>query len=66
MTPNEIQMLIVGISLGAQLVAGLHAFWNWRDARRDAANARRRWRIINADRFHNSLRIYQIQQRSRV
>ncbi|MFC8433713.1 hypothetical protein [Streptomyces sp. NPDC057253] len=66
MTPNEIQMLCVGFSLGAQLVASLHAFWNWRDARRDAARARSQWRIINADRFHNSLRTYQLRLRSRV
>lgn len=66
MTPSEIQMLCVGISLGAQLMAGLHAFWNYRDASRNAAATRRQWRIINADRFHNSLRTYQLQHRSRV
>jgi hypothetical protein len=32
-TPNEIQALICGLVMGAQLVNGLNAFRNWRGCR---------------------------------
>ncbi|WP_416983522.1 hypothetical protein [Streptomyces sp. T028] len=66
MTDNEILMLFTGVALGAQLMNVLNAFWGWRDARRDAAAVRRQRRILEADRFHRSLRLYQLQNRSRV
>jgi hypothetical protein len=66
MTDNEILMLFTGIALGAQLMNALHAFWGWRDTRRDAAAVRRQRRILDADHFQSSLRTCQLQQRSRV
>jgi hypothetical protein len=39
-TPNEIQMLIVGIAIGSQLMNALHTFWSWRDAERAARRSR--------------------------
>lgn len=64
MTPNEIQMLFCGIAIGAEGMAGLYAFWNWRDARRDAVAARAAMKRSAGDRYLNSLRLYQLQQRT--
>jgi len=66
MTDNEILMLASGIAFGAQLMNALHAYWGWRDTRRDAAAIRRQRRILDADHFHRSLRTYRIQNRSQV
>lgn len=40
MTPNEIQMLLVGLALGVQGMACLNLYWNWRDDHRDRKAAR--------------------------
>jgi hypothetical protein len=37
---TEIQMLIVGIAIGSQLMNALHTFWSWRDAERAARRSR--------------------------
>ncbi|MEH0445453.1 hypothetical protein QA811_17775 [Streptomyces sp. B21-102] len=64
MNPNEILTLVSGIAFGAQLMNAVHAFWGWRDARRGATAARRQRRILDADQFHRSLRLYRLQHRS--
>lgn len=66
MTPHEIQMLAVGIALGAQCMNVAHMVLDGRDERRRDAAARRRGRIVHADAFHTSFRLYRLQQRSRV
>ncbi|AVH57866.1 MULTISPECIES: hypothetical protein [Streptomyces] len=64
MTPNEVQMLIVGAALGAQSMNLLHMYWGWRDGQRADAAARRQARILGADQFHSSLRLYRLQHGS--
>lgn len=64
MTDNEIGMLFVGVALGAQGMTLLHVFWNARDARRDARHARAANKRAAGDQYLNSLRLYQLQQRS--
>jgi hypothetical protein len=63
-TPNEIQMLFVGIALGAQGVSLLNVFWNVRDARRDARRAQAANKSAAGDQYLNSLRLYRLQHRS--
>lgn len=64
MTSNEISMLPIGISLGAQLMTGLNAYWNWRDGRRALTASRKARRLAAADQYYRSLRLYQLQQRT--
>ncbi|MET7914437.1 hypothetical protein ABZU45_00600 [Streptomyces avermitilis] len=64
MTPNEIQMLIVGAALGAQLMNLLHVWWDMRDGRRSAAASRAAVKRAAGDQYLNSLRLYQLQHRS--
>lgn len=64
MTTNEILMLCTGIACGAQLMNALHAYWGWRDASHAAADMRRQRRILEADQFHRSLRLYRLSHRS--
>lgn len=64
MTPNEIQMLIVGAALGMQAMNCLHIFWNVRDERRHARRAAALSRTLAADQYLNSLRLYRLQHRS--
>lgn len=64
MTANEIQMLVVGIALGAQLMGLLNMWWDRQDARRNAAHSRQAWRQAAGDRYLSSLRLYQLQQRT--
>lgn len=66
MTPNEIQMLCVGVALGAQGMTVLNICWDARDARRDARRAQAAAKRASGDRYLNSLRLYQLQHRSRV
>ncbi|GAA0348504.1 hypothetical protein PV735_31705 [Streptomyces turgidiscabies] len=66
MTPNEIQMLFVGIALGAQGMTLLHVFWNARDARRDARRAQAANKRAAGDEYLHSLRLYRLQQRAGV
>lgn len=64
MTPNEIQMLITGVALGAQGMTLLHVFWNARDARRDARRSQAAAKRSAGDQYLNSLRLYRLQHRS--
>ncbi|MGW3416486.1 hypothetical protein [Streptomyces phaeochromogenes] len=66
MTPNEIQMLLVGVALGSQGMSLLHMFWNARDARRDERRAQADAKHSAGDHYLNSLRLYRLQHRSRV
>ncbi|MCZ4605349.1 hypothetical protein O3S80_16660 [Streptomyces sp. Lzd4kr] len=66
MTDNEIQMLCVGIALGTQGMAVLNAWWDARDRRRNAAASRATLKRSAGDRYLSSLRLYQLQQRSRA
>ena len=62
MTANELQMLVVGIALGAQLMTLQHMWWDRQDARRNLARSRQAWRRAAGDRYLSSLRLYQLQQ----
>ncbi|MET7514050.1 hypothetical protein ABZS88_11320 [Streptomyces sp. NPDC005480] len=62
MTPHEIQILAVGIALGAHCMNATHMILAYRDDRRRDAAARRQARLLAADRYHHSLRLYQLQQ----
>lgn len=64
MTPNEIQMLIVGAALGAQAMNVTHMVLDARVARRNERAARQDRRIAMADTYLHSLRLYRIQHRS--
>ncbi|GAA3854007.1 hypothetical protein GCM10023084_05290 [Streptomyces lacrimifluminis] len=66
MTDNEIQMLFVGVALGAQGVSLLHVFWNARDARRGHTAAEAARKRAAGDLYLSSLRLYRLQHRSRV
>ncbi|MER6431568.1 hypothetical protein ABT272_28135 [Streptomyces sp900105245] len=66
MSDHEWQILICGMSYGAVLTTWLQAWLDSRDARRQrkaSAVARRR---AAADHYLVSLRLYRLQQRSRV
>ncbi|MCI3272129.1 hypothetical protein [Streptomyces cylindrosporus] len=66
MTSNELLMLAVGLTLGMHLMNAMHAYWGWRDDRRSAARTRADMKRSAGDRYLHSLRIYQLQHRSRV
>ncbi|MGW3936467.1 hypothetical protein [Streptomyces phaeochromogenes] len=66
MTPNEIQMLFVGVALGAQGMSLLHMFWNARDARRDERRAHAAAKRSAGDQYLHSLRLYRLTHRSEV
>ncbi|MET9411296.1 hypothetical protein ABZX90_36965 [Streptomyces sp. NPDC002935] len=66
MTPNEIQMTIVGAALGAQLMNLLHMRWDAQAARRSAAASRVARKQASGDMFFSSFRLYRLQNRSRV
>ncbi|MBL3670184.1 hypothetical protein JL475_30235 [Streptomyces sp. M2CJ-2] len=60
---NEIQMLAIGLVLGAWIVAVWHASLNLRDARRSLDESRQARRRAAGGHFLNSLELYQVQQR---
>ena len=64
MTENELVMLISGIAIGIHLMNLLHAYWAQRDARRSQAQARAAIKQAAGDQYLNSLRLYQLQQRT--
>ncbi|MFJ4617398.1 hypothetical protein [Streptomyces sp. NPDC088812] len=64
MTPNEIQILICGIGIGAQAMAVCHMIGDMRDARRSLAAARQARRRATADHYLSSFRLYRMQQRT--
>ncbi|MGW0372440.1 hypothetical protein ACWDZW_26830 [Streptomyces coeruleorubidus] len=64
MTETEFILLLAGIGIGAQGMAVWHMILDMRDARRNLALSRQARRRAAADVYLNSLRLYQIQQRS--
>lgn len=66
MTPNEIQMLLVGLALGVQGMAVTHMVWDMRDARRGQTKAEAARKQAAGDLYLNSLRLYRLQHRSLV
>ncbi|GKQ35816.1 hypothetical protein [Streptomyces sp. A012304] len=65
MTPNELQILICGIAIGANLMVILNACWDWRNTRRGIERSRQARRRAAADHYLNTLRLYRLQNRSR-
>ncbi|MFE1748981.1 hypothetical protein ACFW88_00245 [Streptomyces anandii] len=63
MTANEIEMLLCGISIGAQGMALCHMVLDLRDVQRDLARSRQARRRAAADHYFNSLSLYQLQTR---
>ncbi|MFJ9020778.1 hypothetical protein ACIRPU_12460 [Streptomyces sp. NPDC102259] len=66
MTANEISILAVGFALGWMVANVLHAYWASREASRSATAAQAAWKNAAGDRYLGSLRLYQLQHRSRV
>lgn len=63
MTPNEIQMLVCGIGIGAQGMAIWRMVLDMRDARRSLADSYQARRRAAGDHYLNSLRLYRLQNR---
>lgn len=66
MTPNEIQMLLVGLAIGVQGMAVTHMVWDMRDARRSQTETEAASKSAAGDLYLNSLRLYRLQHRSLV
>lgn len=66
MTVIEIELLIIGIGIGAQGMAVWHMAVDMRSARRSQTEAEAALKRATGDRFLNSLRLYQLQQRTEV
>ncbi|WP_371670004.1 hypothetical protein OG985_21615 [Streptomyces sp. NBC_00289] len=66
MSPNEIQMLIVGIAFGAHCMNITHIVLDARAARRSAAASRGVRRLAAGEQFLSSFRLYRMQHRSRA
>lgn len=64
MTDNEILLLVSGIALGAHLTNATHLVLNHRAMQRSSKAARRHARILAADHYLSSLRLYRLQHRS--
>lgn len=63
MTANEVQLLIVGMVLGAWTVAIWRMVLDLREAERNLALSRQARHRAAGDVFLNSLRLYRMQQR---
>ncbi|MEU5394542.1 hypothetical protein [Streptomyces tibetensis] len=63
MTANEVQLLIVGMVLGAWIVAIWRMVLDLREAERNLALSHQIRRRAAGDVFLNSLRLYRMQQR---
>ncbi|MGW8746516.1 hypothetical protein [Streptomyces sp. NPDC055794] len=63
MTPSEIQMLAIGLALGAQATQITYTIAGARAARRADATARAIAKRSAGDRYLRSLELYQVQQR---
>jgi hypothetical protein len=63
-TTNEISLLAIGITVGAQLMNMLHAYWASRDARRAETQALAALKQATGDRYFHSLGLYQLQHRT--
>lgn len=66
MTANEIQILLIGAALGAQSMNVMHAVLAGRGANRAATASEVALKNAAADRYLSSLRLYQLQNRSRA
>lgn len=66
MSVNEIQLLIIGMALGAQLMNLLHMRWDAQAARRSTAASRAARKQAIADLFYSDFRLYRLKNRSRV
>ena len=66
MTPNEIQMLVVGIALGVQGMTLLHMVWDMRDARRSERASRAVMKGAAGDQFMSSFRLYRLRAQREV
>ena len=66
MTTDEIVLFATGIGVGAQSMAVLHMVWDMRDARRNEKVSRAAMKGAAGDHYLASLRLYRLQQRSRV
>lgn len=66
MTINEIVLLAVGIGIGAQAVAVAHMVGDMRTVRRAQTEAEAAVKAAAGDRYLSSLRLYQLQNRSRA
>ena len=64
MTPNEIQMLICGIGIGAQGMAVFGMVCDMRSARRSRTAAEAALKRAAGDHYLNSLRLYRLQHRT--
>lgn len=64
MTENELVMLVSGIAIGIHLMNLANAYWTRQDARRSHAEARAAIKRAAGDQYLNSLRLYQLQQRT--
>jgi hypothetical protein len=65
-TTDEIVLLVTGIGIGVQFMTGLHMVWDMRDARRNEKVSRAAMKRAAGDRYLSSLRLYQLQHRSRA
>jgi hypothetical protein len=63
MTANEVQLLIVGMVLGAWIVAIWRMVLDLREAERNLALSHQARRRAAGDVYLNSLRLYRMQQR---
>ncbi|QUI32460.1 hypothetical protein H9W91_17515 [Streptomyces alfalfae] len=66
MTNNEIVLLTVGIGIGAQAMAVAHMVGDMRTVRRAQTEAEAAVKAAAGDRYLSSLRLYQLQNRSRA
>jgi hypothetical protein len=65
-TTDEIVLLVTGVGIGAQFMAGLHMVWDMRDARRNEKVSREAMKRAAGDHYLSSLRLYRLQHRSRA
>jgi uncharacterized ferredoxin-like protein len=65
-TDNEILLLAAGVALGAHLMNAAHMVLDHRAMRRSNRAARRQARLLAADHYLTSLRLYRLQHRSPV
>ncbi|MFJ8081990.1 hypothetical protein ACIQ6Y_15400 [Streptomyces sp. NPDC096205] len=63
MTSSEIQILIYGLLMGAQITNVAHVILDCRAVRRSLADSRQARRCAAGDHYFNSLRLYRIQHR---
>jgi hypothetical protein len=65
-TTDEIVLFATGIGVGVQFMTVLHMVWDMRDARRNEKISREAMKNAAGDHYLSSLRLYQLQHRSRA